>query len=123
MIWGIPAEVWQAMQNGENPWGQAQAEKLAKDNAEKAKEAEAEAKKTPEEKKADGLRAASRAGETLARRIMGIVDRETGKITDQFTVLEDFKDETDAAIKASFVKHLDIILRERGLVEDEEDES
>ena len=92
------------------------------DAKEKAEQDAADAKKTSEERLADGFRSCVEAGHKLPKRLLGIVDRETGKMTDQFTVLEGHKEEVSRIIMDSFLTQLDIELKERGLIIEEEDE-
>jgi len=100
----------EAMHNGENPYT------ASKEEQEKAAQEAADALKTDEEKLADGFRACKEAGNKLPKRLLGIVDRETGKMTDQFTILEDHKEEVSKIIMEEFLDQLDIELQERGLV-------
>ena len=102
----------------------------AKEAKEKAEKAEADAKKTPEEKLADGFKSCREAGNKLPKRLLGIVDREIGKLTDQFTVLEGHEEEVSNIVMESFREGLDKEFQERGLIvfpygkpeEDDEDE-
>lgn len=94
-----------------------------KEATEKAEQVAADAKKSPEEKLQDGFRSCKEAGRKLPKRLLGVVDRETGKMTDQFTVMEGHEAEVSRIIMDSFLDQLDIELRERGLIEDDEDES
>jgi len=91
------------------------------DAKEKAEQKAADAEKTPDQKLLDGLFSCKEAGKKLPRRLLGIVDRETGKMTDQFTALEGHEEEVSKIIMDEFLKQLDIELLERGLIEYEED--
>lgn len=93
----------------------------AQDAKDKAAHAASEAKKSPEEKLADAFRSCREAGKKLPNRLLGIVDRETGKLTDQFTILEDHADEVAEIVMEEFLEHLDIALRERSLLNDEDE--
>lgn len=114
---GMTQAQLEAYQRGETP-----PEHQSKDQKEKAEQAAADAKKTPEERLQDGFRACKEAGRKLPKRILGIVDRETGKMTDQFTVMEGHEEEVSRIIMASFLEHLDKELKERGLLSDEEED-
>ncbi len=94
----------------------AQPAKEAKEK--KAKQAAADAKRTPEEKLADGFKACKEAGNKLPKRLLGIVDRETGKLTDMYTVLEGHEKEVSKLVMDEFIEQLDIELRRRGLLDD-----
>lgn len=96
-------------------WGDA-----SKEKKEKAEQAEADAKKTPEEKLADAFRSAREAGNMLPRRLLGIVDRETGKLTDQFTVLEGHEEEVSNIVMDAFREGLDKEFEQRGMMDDDE---
>lgn len=115
-LFGISPEVLEAMQNGENPYPPS------KEAQEKAAQERADALKTDEEKLADGFRHCKEAGKKLPKRLLGIVDRETGKMTDQYTILEGHETEVSKIIMDEFLDQLDIELRARGLVETEEED-
>jgi hypothetical protein len=112
---GLSAEAMAAMQNGtyEAP--------VSKEAKEKAEQADADSKKSPDQLLRDAFYACKEAGRKLPHRLLGIVDRETGKMTDQFTIMEGHEAEVSRIIMDAFLEHLDIELRERGLIEDEED--
>jgi hypothetical protein len=115
---GLSATDMAAMANGTY---EAPASQEAK---EKAEQVAADAKKSPEELLQDGFRACKEAGHKLPKRLLGQVDRETGKMTDQFTQLEGHEAEVSKIIMDSFLAQLDNELQERGLIEpiEEEDE-
>ncbi len=108
---GLSAEDMAAMANGTYTAPQS------KEAKEKAEQVAADSKKTPEELLRDGFYACKEAGRKLPHRLLGIVDRETGKMTDQFTVMEGHEAEVSRIIMDSFLEHLDIELQERGLIE------
>jgi hypothetical protein len=110
---GLSAEEMAAMSNGTYV---APATKEAK---EKAEQVAADAKKSDEEKLEDGFRSCREAGKKLPKRLLGIVDRETGKLTDQFTILEDHAEKVSEIVMEEFLNQLDIELGERGLLDDE----
>jgi hypothetical protein len=113
---GITPEMVAAMtQQGDSPYP------CSKEAKEKAEQVAADAKKTPEEKLRDGLRSCKEAGKKLPRRLLGIVDRETGKMTDQYTVMEGHEKEVSKIIMDAFLEQLDIELQERGLIVDDEE--
>jgi hypothetical protein len=112
----FPPEVmaqWQAAMSGQS---QEQAEK--KEEA-KVKKAEAD-KKTPEEQLFEAKELVRVSGRQFCGRILGMLDRETGKLTDQFTILEGHEKEVARIVTKSFLIELDIEMRERGYVDDEE---
>ena len=109
MFPGITQEMLAAYSRGES-WGDA-----SKEAKEKAEQAEADAKKTNKEKLADAFRAVREEGNKLPRRLLGIVDRETGKLTDQFTILAGHEEEVSAIVMDAFRKGLDKEYKERGL--------
>lgn len=94
----------------------------SKEAKEKAEQVAADSKKSPEERLQDGFRACKEAGHKLPRRLLGQVDRETGKMTDQFTQLEGHEAEVSRIIMDSFLAQLDNELQERGLIEIEEED-
>lgn len=115
---GLSQEDMAAMQEGTYVHPQT------KEAKEKAEQAAADDAKSLEEKLADGFRSCKEAGRKLPKRLLGIVDRETGKMTDQFTALEGHETEVSNIIMNSFLDQLDNELQERGLIEviEEEDE-
>lgn len=121
MWFGMTQEMVEAYQRGETP-----AEHVNKELKEKQEQAAADAKKTPEERLQDAFRACKEAGHKLPRRLLGIVDRETGKMVDQFEALDGHEEEVSRIIMDSFLAQLDNELQERGLIEiieEEDDES
>ena len=93
----------------------------SKEAREEREQEAANALKTDEEKLADAFRSCEEAGKKLPRRLMGQVDRETGKLTDQFTILEGHEDEVDKIVMDTFLDELDNELEGRGLIFFEED--
>ncbi|KKN88838.1 hypothetical protein LCGC14_0244450 [marine sediment metagenome] len=117
MYWGgVTPEMLAAMQRG------TYVSPASKEAKEKAEQVAADAKKTPDEKLRDGFRSCKEAGKKLPRRLLGIVDRETGKMTDQYTVMEGHEKEVSKIIMDAFLEQLDIELLERGLIVDEKQE-
>lgn len=114
MFFGISQEMMEAYSQGES-W-----EDRNKEAKEKREQAAADAQKTDEEKFTDALASSKEAGSKLARRLLGIVDRETGKLTDQYTVLEGHEEEVSHIVMEAFRENLDNEFRERGLIDDEE---
>lgn len=115
---GISAEQLQAMARGETSIPNS----VSQEAKEKSEQKAADAKKSTEELLRDAFYSCKEAGKKLPRRLLGIVDRETGKMTDQFTVMEGHEEEVSKIIMDSFLEQLDIELQERGLIADEEDE-
>jgi len=115
MFFGLTQEMMEAYSRGDS-WGDP-----AKEAKEKKEQAEADAKKSPEEKLTEAFKSCKDAGNKLPRRLLGIVDRETGKLTDQYTQLEGHEEEVSAIVMKAFREGLDIELKERGLIADEED--
>lgn len=95
----------------------------AKEAKERSEQEESDAQKSTDERLQDAFRSCKEAGMKLPRRLLGIVDRETGKMTDQYTVMEGHEEEVSKIIMDAFIEQLDIELQERGLIEYEEDES
>jgi len=115
MLYGFTPEMMEAYSQGTS-WGDA-----AKEAKEKKEQAAADAKKEPQEKLADAFKSCKQEGDKMPRKLLGIVDRETGKLTDQFTILEGHEEEVSRIVMTAFIAGLDIELRERGLLDDEED--
>jgi hypothetical protein len=113
---GLSAEDMAAMANG------TYVAPVSQEAKEKAEQAAADSKKSPEQLLRDAFYACKEAGRKLPRRLLGIVDRETGKMTDQFTIMEGHEAEVSRIIMDSFLDQLDIELKERGLLTDEEDD-
>ncbi len=105
----IPQEVVEA----------AQAEQKEKKADAKATQ-EAADKKTPEEQLFEAKECVRVSGRQFCGRILGMLDRETGKLTDQFTILEGHEKEVARIVTKSFLIELDIEMRERGYIDDEE---
>lgn len=115
MYWGgITPEMMASMQRG------TYVSPASEEAKEKAAQAASDAKKTPDERLRDGFRSCKEAGKKLPRRLLGIVDRETGKMTDQYTVMEGHEKEVSKIIMDAFLEQLDIELMKRGLIADEE---
>ena len=112
MYWGITPEMLAGMVGGN-------ATPASKEAKEKSEQKAADAKKSPDEKLQDGFRSCKAAGKRLPLRLLGIVDRETGKMTDQYTVMEGHEKEVSKIIMDAFLEQLDIELRGRGLIVDE----
>lgn len=115
MMWFPPEMIaqWQAMQSGQA----ADAEERA---AEAKAKAEEESKKTPEEKLFEAKERCRVSGRQFCGRILGMLDRETGKLTDQFTILEGHEKDVARIVTKTFLLELDKEMRERGYVDDEE---
>lgn len=119
MFYMITQEQIDAISRGESP-----SASLAKEAKEKSEQEEADAKKSTDERLQDAFRSCKEAGMKLPRRLLGIVDRETGKMTDQFTVMEGHEEEVSKIIMDAFIEQLDIELMDRGLImyEDEDED-
>jgi len=96
----------------------------AEEKAEEAKrKAEEDARKTPEEKLFEAKENCKIAGDRFCLRVVGMLDRETSKLVDQFPILEGLEDEVSEIVSLGFLIALDKEIRERGLLpSDEEDE-
>ena len=100
--------------------GQTSRKSEAAEKAEEAKAKKAEdEKKTPEELLFDAKEKVRISGRQFCGRIVGMLDRETGKLTDQFTILEGHEKEVARIVTKSFLIELDIEMRERGYIDDE----
>ena len=92
----------------------------AAEKAEETKRKQAEEdKKTPEERLFEAKECVRISGRQFCGRILGMLDRETGKLTDQFTILEGHEKEVARIVTKSFLIELDIEMRERGYVDEE----
>ena len=97
-----------------------------KDAVEKAAQEEADAKKTPDEKLLDARRNCEIAGRRFSGRIIGMLDRETGKLIDQYSILEKHRKEVPQIVTENFLDELDKVMVERGfreLPEEKEEEN
>jgi hypothetical protein len=102
----------------------AQNATASKEAKEKAEQEEADAKKTPDEQLTEGLRNCEIAGRRFCGRLIGILDRETGKLIDQFSILEKHRNEVTRIVTENFLDELDKVMVERGFRElPEEEES
>jgi hypothetical protein len=92
-----------------------------KDAVEKAAQEEADAKKTPDEKLLDARRNCEIAGQRFSGRILGMLDRETGKLIDQYSILEKHREEVPQIVTKNFLDELDKVMVERGFREPPEE--
>jgi hypothetical protein len=88
----------------------------SREDKEKREQKAADALKSEEEQLVDAFRSCKEAGKKLPRRILGQVDRETGKLTDQYTVLEGREAEVEKIVMDTFLEELDNELEGRGLI-------
>jgi flagellar biosynthesis/type III secretory pathway protein FliH len=93
-----------------------QEEKEAK-LAEATKRTEENAKKTPEERLFAAKEQCRQAGQRLCPRIAGQIDRETGKLIDQFAEeLTGLEKEVSKIVWSEFLSELDIAVAERKIL-------
>ncbi len=114
---GLTPEMMAAALSGQTPSNPTEAAEKAEEA--KAKKAEEE-KRTPEENLFEAKERVRISGRQFCGRILGMLDRETGKLTDQFTILEGHEKEVARIVTKCFLIELDKEMRERGYVDDEE---
>jgi hypothetical protein len=90
-------------------------EELAK-AAEAKKRAAAKVKKSPEQRVFAAKEQCRQAGQRMCPRIVGQIDRETGKLIDQFSEeLTGLEKEVSQIVWSEFLSELDIVVAERKL--------